>query len=47
MGSSLQNQCFYSLNSSELEHWEPLSPERVKGMRDLDRSRKGAAVKCS
>jgi hypothetical protein len=47
VGSPLQNQRFDPPNSSEFEHREPLPLQRVKRMRDLDRSRKGTAIKCS
>lgn len=47
VGSSLEDQRFNPPDSPELKDWEPLPLERMERMGDFDRSRKGAAVRCS
>ena len=47
VGSPLEDERFNPPNSSDLENREPFSLERMEGMRDLRRFRKGTAMRCS
>jgi hypothetical protein len=47
VGSPLEDERFNPLDSSDLENREPFPLERMERMRNLRRSRKGAAMMCS